>query len=256
MTVFLAALAGAGAVLACWPPPTGSGAASWSSSVRTPGIVVVGSVLVLASGPSMVLVLGVLGLVVVRAVGFGLRRRHGALAAARRSDSVLEICDGLAADLGAGIAPVAALAAAAREWSEFAPVADAARLDADVPSALRALAGQPGAEQLRTVAAAWVVAHRTGAGLAGAIGSASRSIREDRATARIIATELASARATARMLAVLPFGVLLLGRGAGADPFGFLVGTTPGLVCLAVGGALSWCGLLWMQHIGDAVRRT
>jgi tight adherence protein B len=57
------------------------------------------------------------------------------------------------------------------------------------------------------------------------------------------------------MLAVLPVGVLLLGAGVGGDPIGFLTGTTPGLVCLALGLALSFSGLLWLERIADRVLR-
>ena len=95
----------------------------------------------------------------------------------------------------------------------------------------------------------------TGSGLAGAIRQAADAIRADRRTARLVAAELASAHATARMLAVLPLGVLLLGTGIGGDPVGFLTGSTAGLVCLAVGLALSYAGLLWLERIADRVLR-
>jgi tight adherence protein B len=167
---------------------------------------------------------------------------------------VLALCETLAAELQAGAAPVVALTAAVADWPESRGLADAARLGADVPGAMRDLAELPGAGQLRLVAAAWVVAHRSGAGLAAAVGLAVRTIREDRASAQVVATELASAKATARLLAVLPVGVLLVGRGAGGDPVGFLLGTTPGLVCLTLGLGLAWAGLLWMQRIAEGIR--
>ena len=126
-------------------------------------------------------------------------------------------------------------------------------MGADVPSLLRDLSARPGAAQLRTLAATWQVAHDTGSGLAAAISQAGEAIRSDRRTARLVASELAAAHATARMLAVLPLGVLLLGTGIGGDPVGFLTGTTAGLVCLAVGLALSFAGLLWLERIADGV---
>ena len=97
------------------------------------------------------------------------------------------------------------------------------------------------------------VAHRTGAGLALAIQRAAESIRGERRTARLVAAELSSARATAKMLAVLPLGVLLLGSGIGGDPVGFLVGTPVGLGCLATGLALSLAGMRWLDRIADGV---
>lgn len=199
--------------------------------------------------------LAVLGAVVAAAGVREVRRRRTEIVVRRRGDAVLALCEELCADLEAGQAPVSALTAAAAAWPEFGPVAEAARWGSDVPAAMRAVAERPGAGELRLVAAAWVIAHRSGAGLASAVDLAARTIRDDRAAARVVATELAAAHATARLLAVLPVGVLLIGRGAGGDPIGFLLATTPGLVCLCVGLALSWAGLVWMQRIADSVGR-
>ena len=63
----------------------------------------------------------------------------------------------------------------------------------------------------------------------------------------------AAAQATARLLAALPVGVLLLGNGLGGDPVGFLLDTPPGLVCLCAGLALEYAGLCWLAHIADQV---
>ena len=103
------------------------------------------------------------------------------------------------------------------------------------------------------VAAAWQVGHSTGAGLARALAMASERLRDDRATARVVATEMAAATATARLLAALPVAVVLLGNGLGGDPLGFLLRTTPGLVCLSLGLALEYAGLAWLARIADQV---
>jgi tight adherence protein B len=196
----------------------------------------------------------VLGLVVV-AVTRLMSRRRAAQAADRTADQVLAVCDAMASDLVAGQPPAASLGRAAEEWPDFAPVAVAGQMGADVPGQLRELARRPGAGQLRTLAATWQVAHDTGAGLAAALNQAADAIRAERRTARLVAAELAAAHATARMLAALPAGVLLLGAGLGGDPVGFLTGTTPGLVCLAVGLGLSLAGLQWLDRIADRVLR-
>ncbi|MCX6396311.1 MAG: type II secretion system protein [Propionibacteriales bacterium] len=172
----------------------------------------------------------------------------------RRTVAVIAACEGVAADLRAGRPPQAALQAGVRSWSEFALVADAGRLGADVPAALRDLAKLPGAGGLTSVAAAWTMAHRSGAGLADAVGLAVSVIRDQRATARVVETEMAAARATARLLAGLPVGVLLIGRSAGGDPFGFLLDSVPGLICLGLGLALVWAGLAWLERIARSVQ--
>lgn len=215
-------------------------------------VVVVGGVVVgLLDGAH--LVVGLMALAVVVAAVREVARRRRATAADLRSDQLLAACDSLAADLRAGQPPVAALASAAEDWPELGPVAAAARLDADVPAALRALALEPGAARARVLAAAWQVAHRSGAGLAGSLATAAAHLRAERATARVVATEMAAARATARLLAVLPAGVLLLGNGLGGHPMRFLLETPPGLVCLGVGLGLEYAGLLWLGRIADQV---
>lgn len=181
------------------------------------------------------------------------QRRRRSKVAEERADQVLAVCDAMSSDLAAGQPPLLSLDRAAAEWPEFAPVAVAGRMGADVPTVLRELATRPGARQLRTLAASWQVAHDTGSGLASSIGQAAESIREDRRTARLVAAELAAAHATARMLAVLPVGVLLLGSGIGGDPVGFLTGSAAGLACLALGLGLCFTGLLWLERIADRV---
>lgn len=182
-------------------------------------------------------------------------RARLAARADRRAEQVMLACDAIAADLSAGQPPLAALRQVAVDWPEFAPVALAAQFDADIPEALRAIGALPGGSQLCTVAAAWQVAHRSGAGLAPAVRQAATVLREDRRTMRMVSSELAAARATAQMMAVLPFFVLLLGVGIGGDPFGFLTGTSFGLGCLAGGLILTYLGTAWLNRIADAVLR-
>ena len=181
------------------------------------------------------------------------RRRRAKATAANRREAAITACSGLAADLQAGRPPIAALNAVAAEWAEFGEVAAAGRIGADVPAALRRLAEAPGASSLRWVAAAWTVAHRSGSGLAGAVELASGAMLDERATAAVLEVELASARATARLLAILPVGVLLIGQGAGGDPFGFLIGSVVGTGCLVVGLLLAWLGLAWIERIADGI---
>lgn len=201
------------------------------------------------------LVLATVAVLVVLAVSQQVARARRRSQAEQRAGRVMALCEGLAADLQAGQPPLRALERAAREWPELAPVAGAARLGSDVPLVLRGLAAQPGADRLRVVAAAWQVAHRSGSGLAEAMSRAASAIRHDRAVRRLVGSELAAARATARMMAGLPLVVLLVGRGVGGDPIGFLLDTPAGLGCLSLGLALSYLGILWLDRISDRVLR-
>lgn len=178
---------------------------------------------------------------------WGRRRRAEADA-----EAVLELCEVLAGELQAGRPPGDALAAAGHRWPPWSAVVEAFQLGADVPTALREVAAaRPGAADLDLVAAAWQVAHHSGNGLANALDRTARGIRARRRTRRLVTSELASSRATARLVACLPVLVLLAGSGIGGSPWAFLLATPVGLGCLLVGSALIAAGLWWIEAIAD-----
>jgi tight adherence protein B len=166
--------------------------------------------------------------------------------------AVLEVCDLLAAELAAGRPPATALASASERWRPLAAAVEAARLGADVPEVLRQVAAErPGASDLRWVAAAWQVAQESGHGLASTLERTAAGLRVRRRTRRLVDSELASARATARLVAALPVAVLLMGSGAGSDPWSFLLTHPVGWVCLALGLGLLALGLWWIERLAD-----
>jgi len=181
------------------------------------------------------------------------RRRVRRREAEARRGRLLVACEGLVADLRAGQPPLRALERATRAWPELAQVAVAGQVDADVPDAMRLLAASPGAVELHAVAAAWQVAHESGSGLAQALATTVESLRQRRRTARLVATEVAAARATARLLAAMPLGVLALGGALGGAPFRFLLDTVPGLACLVVGLGLTGLGWWWLERVAEGV---
>lgn len=251
MTALLAAAAAAGAAaLLIRPAPAPRSVSGSARSSWLPALTAVGAglaVLVLAPGVAPVLLVLTPAVLAVVALARRQRRRRRAEAVGQR---VLETCELLAAELAAGQSPGAGLDRAAETWSALAPVAESFRVGADVPTVLRELGARlDGARDLRVVAAAWEVSHRTGEGLAAAVDRVASSLRAAAATRRVVAGELASARATARLVAGLPVVALVMGSGAGADPWGFLLGTPPGLVCLAVGLTFLLAGLGWIEAI-------
>jgi tight adherence protein B len=178
------------------------------------------------------------------------RRRQEA---GRTRAAVVEVGEALVGELRAGRDVETALRRAATSWQPFGSVARSAVLGADVPAALRRLAREPGAEGLRDLAAAWDVAERTGGRLGDVLTQVvegGRGVHED---LRTVSTELASARATARLMVLLPVVTLALAAGTGSAPWRLLVSEPLGVACLAAGTALSLAGLLWIDRIADGV---
>ncbi|SOD63196.1 tight adherence protein B [Streptomyces zhaozhouensis] len=203
-----------------------------------------GGLLSLAAGSPVPWVLSALA---VPLVDRGWRRRRAAAAARRRREAVVDFCVALAGEVQAGRPAVAALATAGR--AELGPLAAAplaaARYGGDVPGALRSAAGRPGAEGLSGVAACWEVAVQGGASLAAGLERVATALRAERDQDEELRALLAGPRATARVLAALPLGGLVLGSTMGIAPLRVLFGTPLGLCCLALGVFFQWAGMAW-----------
>lgn len=184
-----------------------------------------------------------------------LRRSHAAALARRRRSAVIEACDALAAGLRAGQPPQQVLERAAADVSLLGPVATAARLGGDVAGALRSAARVDGGEGLALVAAAWTVAQRSGAGLAGVVARIAGTVRAEADQRRQVEVALGTSRSTARLLAGLPVLGVGLGTGIDADPLGVLLGSAVGAWCLLLGVTLGAAGLLWVERLADAALR-
>lgn len=183
------------------------------------------------------------------------RRARQARDREHRRAVVVELAEALASELRAGQPVVTSLERCQQVWPAFQPVAAAARLGADVPSALRRLAMLPGAEGFREVASAWQVSERSGAALSGVLLHVAESARARQAAAHLVRAELASAQATGRLVAALPLATLAMSSGVGATPWAFLLGQPLGLACLGSGVALVFAGLWWIDRIAAAVTR-
>ncbi|MER5932723.1 type II secretion system F family protein [Streptomyces sp. NPDC002054] len=215
------------------------------------GACVAAGLVVALLGRSLIpLVLGVLAVPVVRR---WLRVRERARAREARAAAVIALCGAAVGELRAGAQPGQALSAAMRRTAipgaEEAAVLAAAAFGGDVAGALREAAREPGAEGLAGMAACWRVSVDGGAGLAAGLDRLEGALRAERDRQDSLRAQLAGARSTAVVLALLPLVGLLIGTGLGADPLRVLLHTSLGMGCLLVGGVLEVLGLLWCRRI-------
>ncbi len=173
-----------------------------------------------------------------------------------RRDAVAEVVGLMAAELRAGILPQRLLSELAADFAFLRTASRAAELGGDVSSALRRESMIPGRELLSDLSSAWMVAERSGAPLAGVLDRLEASMRDDREIEREVQSGVAPARATGRLMAVLPVVGLALGSGMGSDPIALLIGTVPGGLCLAAGSACACAGVAWVNRIAAAAERT
>lgn len=139
---------------------------------------------------------------------------------------LVESVGALSADLRAGQHPADALAA----LGDDARSADAVR-------------------QHPAVAAVWRVSGRSGAPAATVLDRIEQDLRARADQQREVGAQLAGARSTATLLAVLPLLGISLGVAMGARPLEILLGTPTGQVALVVGTGLEALGVFWTSRI-------
>ncbi|MER7045542.1 type II secretion system F family protein [Streptomyces jumonjinensis] len=171
----------------------------------------------------------------------------------RRAEAVIALCGAVAGELRAGFQPGQALVMAAGATGALGPaepaVVAAARFGGDVPRALLDAAREPGTDGLAGVAACWRVALDSGAGLGAGLDRLEAALREERDQREELRAQLAGARSTTGLLALLPVVGLAMGWALGAEPLRVLLHTPAGLMCLLIGGALEAAGLCWAARI-------
>ncbi|WP_203567810.1 type II secretion system F family protein [Aestuariimicrobium ganziense] len=176
-------------------------------------------------------------------------RRRAALT--RTRTQVSDGCQSLSGQLRAGQVPGRALLVAAEDCPVMERAAASHRIGGDVPSALRAAAGAPGAEGLVALAAAWQLAEGSGAPIADLVDGVAEEQRDQQRLQGLVGSELAAARATGKMLAALPLVGVAMAAAVDADPAGFLLGTTLGQFCVLAAVALTSTGLVWTETIAE-----
>lgn len=193
----------------------------------------------------------VVPVMVLRAV----ERNRRLAAEAALSRSATAACRALAAELRAGRAPAEAVRAVAVD----APAA----LQPSLRQAERLFTGAQGPSDsgafavpaFGELAAAWRVCAVTGAGLAAAVSAIAQVRVAAEAQRQEIDAALASAQASAGILALLPVLGLLGATAAGAAPLGWLVRTPAGGAAFLLGVLLDVAGLAWVRVLGERALR-
>jgi tight adherence protein B len=108
----------------------------------------------------------------------------------------------------------------------------------------------------RAVLAVWAVSERSGAPAATVLDRVEQDLRAREAQRREVAAQLAGARSTAGLLALLPVLGIGLGAAMGARPLTVLLGQPRGQLALVAGVGLEAAGVLWTARIVTAAQGT
>jgi tight adherence protein B len=170
----------------------------------------------------------------------------------RSQTEVARACDRLASHLRVGQVPTAALAAAAADCGILREAREVQELGGDVTRVWQAQAGRDGQEGLRQLARAWLVSIDTGAPMSATLQEVATGLSADQDLRSVVSGELASPRATGKVMAVLPFCGVAMGYLLGGDPIGWLVADRFGWACLLGGLLLACAGVFWVEQLGRA----
>jgi tight adherence protein B len=174
------------------------------------------------------------------------RRRRSAL---RARAAVAHACAVLASYLRVGQVPSAALAIAAADCAVLREGHHARTLGGEVGQVWRQQARRPGHSGLLELARAWQVSTETGAPMSSTLDQVAASLAADQALTRVVNSELSAARATGKVMAVLPGCGIGVGYLLGGDPARWLLAGPAGWGCLLAGVVLACAGVLWIEAL-------
>jgi tight adherence protein B len=187
-------------------------------------------------------------LVTMTAVRLAVQYRRRSYALRARAE-VAQACAVLASYLRVGQVPSAALAIAAADCQVLREGHQARTLGGDVLQTWRRQAGRPGQSGLLELARAWQVSTDAGAPMSSMLDQVAATLAADQALIRVVNSELAAARATSKLMAVLPGCGVGIGYLLGGDPAHWLLGAPAGWVCLLAGVLLACAGALWIEAL-------
>lgn len=194
------------------------------------------------------------GLVPVGAAKLRLHRQRERERAAREA-AVADLTFALAGELRAGRTPSEALRASAASAGPLSDVlllaAQSVAVGGSASAELAAAASLPGAERLRSVAAAWRVAESAGGRVAIVLDRLGEAMDRDDQVRRELAAALAAPKATTMLLAGLPVVGLAMGQAIGAHPFHLLFYKPLGWGLLIAAAVLDVAGVVVSRRISQ-----
>lgn len=192
-------------------------------------------------------VLAAAGLIVVAVAGWLVRQRAGARTALRAQVDVARACQLLASHVRVGQVPTAALAVTAQDCPVLREALQVHEVGGDVTMVWRRQAGRPGHGGLVELARAWQVSVQTGAPLSTTLEQVAASLSSEESLRAVVAGELASPRASSKVMAALPLCGIAMGYLLGGDPVGWLLSSLLGWACLLAGLLLAAAGVVWIE---------
>ena len=151
--------------------------------------------------------------------------------------------------LRVGQVPAAALAIAAADCQVLRDGHHARTVGGDAVEVWRLQARRAGHSGLLELARAWQVSIETGAPMSTTLDQVAASLAADQALTRVVNGELATARATGKVMAVLPGCGIGIGYLLGGDPARWLLSGPAGWACLLSGVLLACAGVLWIEAL-------
>jgi tight adherence protein B len=200
-----------------------------------------------AKAPGAVITCAAL-LVAVTAARLVVQHRRRRSARRARAD-VAHACTVLASYLRVGQVPSAALAIAAADCEVLRDGHHAHSLGGDVVHVWRQQARRSGHGGLLELARAWQVSVETGAPMSSTLDQVAASLSADQELIRVVNSELATARATSKVMAGLPLCGIGIGYLLGGDPARWLLAGPAGWACLLSGVVLACAGVLWIEAL-------
>jgi tight adherence protein B len=174
------------------------------------------------------------------------RRRRSAR---RTRADVAHACTVLASYLRVGQVPSAALAIAAADCAVLREGHRAHSLGGDVVAVWRHQARHAGNQGLLELARAWQVSVETGAPMSSTLDQVAASLSADQSLMGVVNSELATARASSKVMAALPLCGMGIGYLLGGDPARWLLAGPAGWACLLAGVLLGCAGVLWIEAL-------